>query len=139
RFRADLYWRLNVVPVNLKPLRARRLDVRAIAAAMLLRHCPSGMTLPFPTAAAMDRLMNHVWPGNCRELENVVQRALLLHAGERIHAPDLIIDRAAAPQPILALSLEGAARSAEAAAIRAALEETGGHRQHAARRLGISE
>ena len=139
RFRADLYWRLNVVPVNLKPLRARRLDIRAIAAAMLLRHCPAGMILPFPTAAAMDRLMNHVWPGNCRELENVIQRALLLHAGERIHAPDLIIDRAAAAPGVAALSLEDAARSAEAQAIRAALEEVGGHRLHAARRLGISE
>ncbi|MBX3560534.1 MAG: sigma 54-interacting transcriptional regulator [Sphingomonas sp.] len=139
RFRADLYWRLNVVPVNLMPLRARRLDIRAIAAAMLLRHCPAGMILPFPTAAAMDRLMNHVWPGNCRELENVIQRALLLHAGERIHAPDLIIDRAAMPRPAVAMSLEDAARSAEAEAIRAALEEVGGHRVHAARRLGISE
>ncbi len=139
RFRADLYWRLNVVPVNLKPLRARRLDIRAIAAAMLLRHCPTGMILPFPTAAAMDRLASHVWPGNCRELENVIQRALLLHAGERIHAPDLIIDRAAAPQAGGAMSLEDAARSAEAEAIRAALEEVGGHRVHAARRLGISE
>ncbi len=139
RFRADLYWRLNVVPVNLKPLRARRLDIRAIAASMLVRHCPAGMVMPFPTAAAMDRLMNHVWPGNCRELENVIQRALLLHAGERIHAPDLIIDRAAVARPATALSLEDAARSAEADAIRAALDEVGGHRLHAARRLGISE
>jgi two-component system response regulator FlrC len=139
RFRADLYWRLNVVPLNLKPLRARRLDVRAIAAAMLLRHCPSAMKLPFPTQIALDRLMDHVWPGNCRELENVIQRALLLRAGERIHAPDLIIDRSAVPAPAQALSLGEAARTAEAQMIRAALDEAGGHRLRAARRLGISE
>ncbi|MDQ8757170.1 sigma 54-interacting transcriptional regulator [Sphingosinicella sp. LHD-64] len=139
RFRADLYWRLNVVPVNLSPLRARRLDIRAIAAAMLLRHTPAGMAMPFPTAAALDRLMNHAWPGNCRELENVIQRALLLHSGERIHAPDLIIDRAATAPEAAALSLGAAARSAEADAIRAALDEAGGHRLRAARRLGISE
>lgn len=139
RFRADLYWRLNVVPVNLQPLRARRLDIRAIAAAMLLRHCPAGMIMPFPTAAALDRLMSHTWPGNCRELENVIQRALLLHSGERIHAPDLIIDRTAAAPQAAALSLGAAARSAEADAIRAALDEADGHRVRAARRLGISE
>jgi two-component system response regulator FlrC len=139
RFRADLYWRLNVVPVNLQPLRARRLDIRAIAAAMLLRHCPQGMALPFPTPAALDRLMSHAWPGNCRELENVIQRALLLHSGERIHAPDLIIDRTATARQAAALSLGEAARSAEADAIRAALDEAGGHRVRAARRLGISE
>jgi two-component system response regulator FlrC len=141
RFRADLYWRLNVMPMSLAPLSARRLDIIAIAAALLLRHSPSG-ALPFPTPAALDRLANHCWPGNCRELENVVQRAILLRAGERVEAGDLVIDGVAlcdvapaeAPR-----SLTEASRTAEAHVIRAALDETNGHRVQAARRLGISE
>jgi two-component system response regulator FlrC len=140
RFRADLYWRLNVMPLNLVPLRARPLDVPAIAAALLLRHCPADLALPFPTRAALDRLSGHAWPGNCRELENVIQRALLLCAGDRIDSGDIVIDAAApidAPAPVR--SLTDASRSAEASAIRAALEEVGGHRLSAARRLGISE
>ena len=106
---------------------------------MLLRHCPAAMEFPFPTATALDRLMGHIWPGNCRELENVIQRALLLRAGARIHAPDLIIDRPEAAVPMQALSLTDAARVAEADVIRAALDEAGGHRLRAAKRLGISE
>ncbi len=145
RFRADLYWRLNVMPVTLRPLRERTQDIAAIAAAMLIRHCPPAAPFAFPTPAAMARLAAHAWPGNCRELENVLQRAILLRSGERIEAGDLVIDGASAapadtafhfPAP---LSLDEAARSAEAQAIRAALDEVGGHRLRAARRLGISE
>ena len=140
RFRADLYWRLNVMPVHLKPLRERRLDICAIAAAMLVRHCPPGAPFPFPTPEALARLTTHAWPGNCRELENVIQRAILLRAGERIEAGDLVIDGAHAPAASAAtLSLDEAARVAEANVIRAALDEVGGHRVQAARRLGISE
>jgi two-component system response regulator FlrC len=138
RFRADLYWRLNVVPLALAPLRQRRLDIRAIAAALLVRHVPEGVALPFPTAEALDRLMAHSWPGNCRELENVIQRALLLGAGDRIQAADLFIDETPA-LPMAPQSLADASRDAEASLIRAALAEVGGHRMRAARRLGISE
>lgn len=141
RFRADLYWRLNVLPLTLAPLGHRRLDIRAIAAAMLLRHCPLGNAVPWPTSNALDRLMTHDWPGNARELENVVQRALLLHRGDRIEADDLAIDRSnfAQSSALTALRLADAARQSEADAIRAALEATGGHRLRAAERLGISE
>jgi two-component system response regulator FlrC len=138
RFRADLYWRLNVVPIELPPLRERRLDIRAIAAALLLRHNPTATPLPFPTASALDRLMAHAWPGNCRELENVLQRALLLRSGDRIGPEDLFIDFAA-EAPALPRTLSRAARTAEAGVIRAALAEVGGHRSRAAERLGISE
>jgi two-component system response regulator FlrC len=148
RFRSDLYWRLNVMPVNLAPLRQRPLDVPAIAAALLLRHCPPAMALPFPTAEALDRLAAHDWPGNCRELENVIQRAMLLRAGERIEAGDLVIDGAPTAPAFLARhatarelprSLTEAARVAESHVIRAALDEAGGRRLQAAKRLGISE
>jgi two-component system response regulator FlrC len=141
RFRSDLYWRLNVMPLNLPPLRARPLDIVAIAAALLLRHCPPSASVPFPTHAALDRLTGHDWPGNCRELENVVQRALLLRSGDRIEAGDIVIDGAVAEaaQPEPARSLGEVSRGVEAQVIRAVLDETGGHRLRAAKRLGISE
>ena len=149
RFRADLYWRLNVMPVSLKPLRERVLDIPAIAAAMLIRHTPAGAPFPFPTPEALALLTAHVWPGNCRELENVIQRAILLRAGARVEAGDLVIDGVHAPAPAFGApvfadtakiaSLDEAARTAEARAIRAALDEVGGHRTQAAKRLGISE
>jgi two-component system response regulator FlrC len=138
RFRADLYWRLNVMPLTLKPLSARRLDVRAIAAALLVRHTPAGQPVAWPTAPALDALMAHSWPGNARELENVIQRALLLREGERIDLADLQIDPAPATAAAPA-SLNDAAKAAEARLIRDALAATGGHRVRAAERLGISE
>ncbi|USI73726.1 sigma-54 interaction domain-containing protein [Sphingomonas morindae] len=147
RFRADLYWRLNVMPLALKPLKARRLDIRAITAALLLRHARPGERLAWPTANALDRLMAHDWPGNVRELDNVLQRALLLRGGDRIEAEDLAIEvmhRAAAPVLSLvpaapARRLADTARASEQDAIRAALEAAGGRRAAAAAALGISE
>jgi two-component system response regulator FlrC len=138
RFRADLYWRLNVVPVKLDPLRTRRRDVPAIAAAMLLRHWDRQAAFPFPTPQALERLAGHDWPGNCRELDNVLQRALLLRGGERLERADLVIDALPAAQPA-GTTLGDIARAAEARTISAALAETGGHRLRAAQRLGISE
>ena len=140
RFRADLYWRLNVVPLQLTPLRERRRDIAAIAAALLLRHTDPAEAFPFPTADAIERLASHDWPGNARELDNVLQRALLLRTGDRLDAHDLIIDAAPAPAGTAApVSLGDAARAAEARIIRAALDATGGHRLRAAEQLGISE
>jgi two-component system response regulator FlrC len=139
RFRADLYWRLNVVPVQLQPLVERRLDIRAIAAALILRHVPVGESVPFPTSAALDRLMSHAWPGNCRELDNVIQRALLLRSGERIEAEELVIDPLPDTGPEPTRSLSEISRIAQASVIRDALAAAGGHRSRAAERLGISE
>jgi two-component system, response regulator FlrC len=142
RFRADLYWRLNVMPLTLKPLGQRRLDVRAITAALILRHTPAGQDVAWPTAAALDRLMGHRWPGNVRELENALQRALLLREGVRIEASDLAIEAgviAAAIPEVPSLKLSDIARSMQVRAIEDALNATGGHRVRAAQKLGISE
>lgn len=138
RFRADLYWRLNVMPVHLKPLRERRADILAIGAALLVRHTPPGAAIAWPTRQAVDRLSAHGWSGNVRELENVLQRAILLRCGQRIEADDLLIE----PQPGSregVVRLSDASRAAEEDVIRAALAATGGHRLRAAERLGISE
>jgi two-component system response regulator FlrC len=156
RFRADLYWRLNVVPLTLKPLGARRQDIRAITAALLLRHTAEHEELAWPTANALDRLMTHGWPGNVRELDNVLQRAMLMRDGDRIQADDLLIDAAPAnifrpsavetvaePAPAPAqpapIRLADARRLSQVRAIEEALAATGGHRLRAAERLGISE
>ena len=157
RFRADLYWRLNVMPLMLKPLAERRLDVRAITATLMLRHLTPGETFPWPTAGAIDRLMSHGWPGNVRELENVLQRAMLLRSTDRVEAHDLTIEAgtlaaaqsvrhapkaspAAAKVPANTTTrLADAARVSEYEAIEEALAATGGHRLRAAERLGISE
>ncbi len=160
RFRADLYWRLNVMPMTLKPLGERRQDIRAITAALMLRHTGEQEDLPWPTAAALDVLMAHEWPGNVRELENVLQRAKLMRDGVRIEADDLMIDPARTPAaaiirvaanettaaPIAAaaadnapIRLADARRLSQARAIEEALAATGGHRLRAAQRLGISE
>lgn len=151
KFRADLYWRLNVMALNLKPLAARRQDVRAIAAALLLRCQPDAAAFVWPTAKALEKLMAHSWPGNARELGNVLQRALVLREGDRIEADDLQIASApaaapvqmAAPAPTLwapeTVTLHEVARASTLGRIKAVLDEVNGHRAHAARKLGISE
>ncbi|MBB6191335.1 two-component system response regulator FlrC [Sphingobium wenxiniae] len=148
RFREDLYWRLNVMPLELRPLAERPGDIAAIAAAMLLRHQDLAKdAFVWPTPQALAKLEDHAWPGNARELGNVLQRALVLRDGARIDADDLHL--AAAPQPVRRsapilvpdepIRLRDVARMSKLEAIRLALRETDGHRAAAARKLGISE
>jgi two-component system response regulator FlrC len=148
RFRADLYWRLNVMPLELRPLADRPRDIPAITAALLLRQHRAEEMFPWPTAAALDRLVAHSWPGNARELGNVLQRAMVLREGDRIGAGDLMITPAPAAARIempasvkdnAPVRLADVARMSKLDAIRHALRETDGHRALAARKLGISE
>ncbi len=88
-FREDLYWRLNVMPIALPRLADRRQDVRAIAAAMLLRMQNDASDFAWLSAEALETLQAHSWPGNARELGNVLQRALVLREGDCIEAEDL--------------------------------------------------
>jgi two-component system, response regulator FlrC len=150
RFRSDLYWRLNVMPMALAPLATRSGDVMAISATMLLHwHEKSGGASPFawPTRDAIARLTTHRWPGNARELGNVLQRAVVLRDGDRIEASDLSLGPVAAEAPVMQpvaasqtpVRLQDIARASKLDAIRHALRETDGHRALAARKLGISE
>lgn len=153
RFRADLYWRLNVMPLSLKPLAERRQDVRAITASLLLRQQAGEDGFVWPTAKALEKLLAHGWPGNARELGNVLQRALVLREGDRIEAEDLqiapppmpaaepapVAASAPAAQPPASASLHDIARASMLNRIRAVLDEVDGHRARAARKLGISE
>jgi len=85
KFREDLYYRLCVVPVTIPPLRARRSDVRALAEHFIARASPRGLTLRF-TEDALAKMESYDWPGNVRQLKNVVQRALLFR-GEGLAVP----------------------------------------------------
>ena len=149
RFRADLYYRLNVFPLALRALCERPQDIGALAFAMVLRHTPKGHMVPWIGDATLAMLRMHNWPGNIRELENVVRRALLLAQGcERIDPEHIVFDQtgrvAAGAAQSGAESDQGGKLSnivqiSEARAIMATLEACGGHRASAARELGISE
>ena len=136
RFRADLYWRLNVMALKLTPLRARRQDVRAITASLLIRHARAGYDFAWPTAHSLDVLMAHDWPGNVRELDSVLQRALMVCEGGIIKVVDLSIERRAS---VYDRDLKSVGRASQVSAIQIALDQTGGHRARAAAALGVSE
>ncbi|KQM96773.1 MULTISPECIES: sigma 54-interacting transcriptional regulator [unclassified Sphingomonas] len=143
RFRADLYYRLSVFPLTTRPLSERPDDVAALAAAMIARHAGHRGELPWVSDDALAALVRHDWPGNARELENVIQRALLLGVGEAIEARDIIFDRPAGSArgaiETKAGTLGNIVQIHEFAAIRRTLEECGGSRIETAKRLGISE
>ena len=93
RFREDLYYRLNVFPIQCMSLNERPLDIVPIANYLLHRHCETiGGQVPTLSKSAEQRLKSYQWPGNVRELENVIQRALILQNGEFIQLSDLQLD-----------------------------------------------
>jgi two-component system response regulator FlrC len=151
RFRADLYYRLNVFPLALRPLRERADDIAPLAFAMLLRHTPQGQAAPWISDAALAMLKMHGWPGNVRELENVMRRALLLaHGAAEIRPDHIVFDSPArlvsleAPAPVMTevpsgRRLSNIVQISEARAIMETLEACGGNRVAAASQLGISE
>lgn len=91
-FREDLYYRLNVFPLETLPLRERPEDILPLAVGLLRRHSAGTAMIPWMTPEAVDVLERHDWPGNVRELENVIQRALVLHVNGCITPADIILD-----------------------------------------------
>ena len=143
RFREDLYYRLNVMRLDVPPLRERREDVPLLADHFLARSRESlGKHVRSVADDALDRLSRYAWPGNVRELENVIERAVILCNGQRITLADLPAAISEGPADgegaVEALSLRAARRRAEITAIERALQATDGNRTHAAKRLGIS-
>ncbi len=99
-FREDLFYRLNVVPIRLPPLRERLEDIPPLARHFLDRAREDGLAAKSLDAAALDRLKQHRWPGNVRELENLMRRLAALHPGETIGADAIAAELAeAAPPP----------------------------------------
>jgi len=154
RFRADLYYRLNVMSLRLPPLRERCGDILPLARRAIQACARGGQAALSLSADAERKLLQHDWPGNARELTNIVQRAAWLASGGIIHAADLDTGVAigmAAPQPALTASEQAAApiraqeigldhdlKERERELILATLRVTGGSRKLTAARLGIS-
>jgi DNA-binding NtrC family response regulator len=139
-FREDLYYRLNVVPIVLPPLRERREDILPLAEHFLRWEVRHGLPKRLG-ASALVLLREHSWPGNVRELRNVIARACVLGRGETIEVTDLDIAQPDRQIPsgdeLLEGDLPSAVAKLEAAMIRKALETCGGNRTEAARRLNI--
>lgn len=140
-FREDLFYRINVVPIDLPPLRDRAEDVPLLIQTMIERHA-GGRDLTV-NDAAMRSLERYPWPGNVRELENAVQRGIALCAqGKELALEHMLpLDsrwRGATEVHDEVLPLRQVLKLAEADHIRAALEKTGGHRSQTAELLGIS-
>jgi two-component system response regulator PilR (NtrC family) len=158
-FREDLFHRLNVIPIELPPLRERKQDIPLLAGRFLARFATRmNKKIVAFDPGAMERLMEFDWPGNVRELENVIERAVAFCTGERIATADIVglqtaaaADAAAhperlapvgaaaiAPIPAEGLDLEGHLLEVERAYIIQALERTNGNMTEAARLLGMS-
>src|ERR1700722_9094919 len=158
RFRADLYYRLNVMSLRLSPLRERRGDILPLARRAMQACARGGHAALSLAPDAESKLLQHDWPGNARELTNIVQRAAWLACGGVIHGTDLDTgigslaeppepgDRepaaggvpTAAPMRLQEVGLDHDLKERERELILATLRVTGGSRKLTAERLGIS-
>jgi two-component system, NtrC family, response regulator PilR len=149
RFREDLFYRINVIPIMLPPLRERREDIPLLAEHFLAKYSEQmGKTVSGISQEAMDRLARHDWPGNIRELENVIERAVALETtptilleslppafrGEAPRAPTTSVE--ALPEG--GIDLEAHVKEIERGYIAQALERAGGVQVRAAEMLGMS-
>jgi two-component system response regulator FlrC len=147
RFREDLYYRLNVFPLVLPPLRERPRDILPLARYLLQKSLRPGQAMPELSHEAKERLLGHSWPGNIRELDNLMQRALILHNTGEICVQELCFEESAERveavqerKPSLSAGrLPEDLRSVEEQMILDALEEGKGSRKRVAEKLGISE
>ncbi len=154
RFREDLYYRLNVFPLQLPPLRDRTEDIVPMAQRLLAVHAGiQGINIPVLSEQAQRQLLAHFWPGNVRELDNLMQRALIMHRGDAIDVADLHLElvSSSVQRPLVAPAVKAAAtgtdgsdglgddlRTHERNLIMDALKVGMGSRKAAAERLGIS-
>ena len=144
KFREDLYYRLNIVPINLPPLRERKEDVTLLIDSLLNKYCARGEKKAF-SPEAMKVLIDYDWPGNVRELENVIERVVALTRGEEIKLADLPDFLIVAPDNACnlhlidvmedAASFEDMISDMEKRLLILALEKAGGNKSEAARIL----
>ena len=142
RFREDLYYRLNVFPIRIPPLRERKSDVVLLADHFAEKYADrNGKLIKRISSPALDLLMSYHWPGNVRELENCIERAVILSTDMVIHSyhlpPSLQSAQSTNTQPTT--TLEAALSRLEKELIVEALKIAGGNMAAAARKLGITE
>jgi len=142
KFREDLYYRINVFPIHLPPLRKRRTDILLLADYFVEKYNRiHNKTVRRISTPAIDMLMSYHWPGNVRELENCIERAALLSRDDVIHGhhlpPSLQTAEASGTRPTD--TLEEALNNFERELVIEALKESRGNKARAARRLGITE
>jgi DNA-binding NtrC family response regulator len=147
RFREDLFYRLNVIPIEVPPLRERREDIPLLVK-HFLEAASRERSRPVPALAreAEDRLVGHAWPGNVRELENVIERLVVLCGDREIDVEDLppALRRPSAPAPSApqlpptGLSFRDVVEDFETDLILQALEQTHWNKNRAAQLLGLN-
>ncbi|MEZ5351293.1 MAG: sigma-54 dependent transcriptional regulator [Bryobacteraceae bacterium] len=141
-FREDLYYRLNVMPIAIKPLRERREDIPPLVG-LFLQSASHEHGLPVDSISdeAMKTVVAHNWPGNIRQLQNVIERSVLLCQGTRLEAADIKLDSAVSSKPLAGeffppdgMTLD----EFERAILRESLRRASGNKSQAARLLGLS-
>ena len=148
RFREDLYYRLNVIGLSIPPLRERPSDIPILARHFMKKHASLGGDEPtIITQHALDELMRHTWPGNARELEHVIERALAFSDGEI--RPEHVLPLSSSPSEAAQTGVAGeigdgapmglneTVSDIERRMIVMALKQCAGNQAHAAQRLGI--
>lgn len=146
RFREDLYFRLNVISLEVPPLRQRKEDIPLLAAHFLSHYAERNhKNVKGFSAQCMDMLLHYDWPGNVRELQNAVERAVILCTGEYVTGPELPVNIAKLAAEAMPNSSEVSSSLAglpleevERRAIEETLRETGDNKSAAARKLGIT-
>jgi len=135
RFREDLYYRLSVFPIYIPPLRERPEDISLLSEHFLKRFSEmDGKTIKGFTDEAMDFLKKRQWKGNIRELENTIQRAVILSKSDMVGIDDFMIDRC---HNLDIITIRGI-KDVERELILKTLEEVNGNKTQAARLLGVS-
>ncbi|MEC4674846.1 MAG: helix-turn-helix domain-containing protein, partial [Nitrospirota bacterium] len=142
RFREDLYYRLNVIEINLPPLRDRKEDIPLLCEALLQKSAAGrDKSIKGIAESALGLLMDYEWPGNVRELENVIERAVTLTQGERVTTEDLPagIREVKGERQLIEEGIERLLplEELERGYIKRMLEKTGGNKFRAAQILGI--
>ncbi|MCD6025184.1 MAG: sigma-54 dependent DNA-binding response regulator [Fibrobacteria bacterium] len=141
KFREDLFYRLNVIPLNVPPLRQRPEDLHALLLFFIAKYCKKNKRPNLSVSAEALRLMEHYsWPGNVRELENAIERAVILCLGHQITVEDLPpeLSGAAGQEPDLHLNPGMTLAEIEMSIIRSTLERNHGDKAKTAEDLGIS-
>ncbi|MHB9028001.1 MAG: sigma-54-dependent transcriptional regulator [Candidatus Latescibacterota bacterium] len=145
RFRQDLYYRLNVVSIDIPPLRIRRQDITVLAEHFIRMYSEEhGKPVTAITPEALDALIKYPFPGNVRELGNIIEQAVVLSRGDTISARDLpqsVAGHTGAPicEGALGTNLEDQVSALERASLELAMKEANGNKSAAARLLGVSE